>query len=95
MFGDNSQVPSLFLGSTVKEMNVQDCGISKAATDKLMLPSKIDQLKTSQYDIIIGLAWTFLAAFLSPYAASLYCKMNSFKIIHDHPVWDYFVVKTT
>ncbi len=48
MFGDNSQAPSLFLGSTVTEMNVQDCGISKAAKHTLMLPSKIDQLKSSQ-----------------------------------------------
>jgi len=44
----NFQVPSLFLSSTVTEWKAQDCGISKAARDTSMLPSKIDQMKASQ-----------------------------------------------
>jgi len=34
--------------STVTEWKAQDCGISKAANDSSMLPSKIDQMKVSQ-----------------------------------------------
>ncbi len=43
----NFQTPSLFFSSTVTEWNAQDCGISKAAKDTSMLPSKIDQMKVS------------------------------------------------
>ncbi len=43
----NFQTPSLFFSSTVKEWNAQDCGISKAAKDTSMLPSKINQKKVS------------------------------------------------
>ncbi len=43
----NFQTPSLFFSSTVMEWNAQDCGISKAAKDTSMLPSKIDQKKVS------------------------------------------------
>ncbi len=43
----NFQMPSLFFSSTVTEWNAQDCGISKAAKDTSMLPSKIDQMKAS------------------------------------------------
>ncbi len=35
-------------GSTAMELNAQDCGISKAAKDTSMLPSKIDHIKASQ-----------------------------------------------
>ncbi len=38
---------SLFFSSTVTEWNAEDCGISKAAKDTSMLPSKIDQMKAS------------------------------------------------
>ncbi len=41
------QTPSLFFSSTVTEWNALDCGISKAAKDTSMLPSKIDQMKVS------------------------------------------------
>ncbi len=41
----NFQMPSLFFCWTGTEWNAQDCGISKAAKDKSMLPSKIDQMK--------------------------------------------------
>ncbi len=41
----NFQMPSLFFSSTVTEWDAQDCGISKAAKDTSMLPSKIDQMK--------------------------------------------------
>ncbi len=41
------RLPSLFFSSTITEWNVQDCGISKAAKDTSMLPSKIDQMKVS------------------------------------------------
>ncbi len=41
----NFQTPSLFFSSTGTEWNAQDCGISKAAKDTSMLPSKIDQMK--------------------------------------------------
>ena len=44
----NFQTPSLFFGLTVTEWNAQDCGISKAAKDTSMLPSKIGQMKASQ-----------------------------------------------
>ncbi len=43
----NSQTPSLFFILTITEWNAQDCGISKAAKDTSMLPSKIDQMKAS------------------------------------------------
>ncbi len=43
----NFQMPSLFFNSTVMEWDAQDCGISKAAKDTSMLPSKIDQKKVS------------------------------------------------
>ncbi len=43
----NFQTPSLFFSLTVTEWNTQDCGISKAAKDTSMLPSKIDQMKVS------------------------------------------------
>ncbi len=43
----NFQTPSLFFSSTVTEWNAQDCGISKAAKDTSMLPSKINQMKGS------------------------------------------------
>ncbi len=43
----NFQTPSLFFSSTGTEWNAQDCGISKAAKDTSMLPSKIDQMKAS------------------------------------------------
>ncbi len=43
----NFQTPSLFFSSTVTEWNAEDCGISKAAKDTSMLPSKIDQMKAS------------------------------------------------
>ncbi len=41
----NVEMPSLFFSSTVKEWSAQDCGISKAAKDTSMLPSKFDQKK--------------------------------------------------
>ncbi len=41
----NFEMPSLFFSSTVKEWSAQDCGISKAAKDTSMLPSKFDQKK--------------------------------------------------
>ncbi len=41
----NFQTPSLFFSSTIMEWCAQDCGISKAAKDTSMLPSKIDQMK--------------------------------------------------
>ncbi len=37
----------LILILTITEWNAQDCGISKAAKDTSMLPSKIDQMKVS------------------------------------------------
>jgi len=37
-----------FSSSTFKEWKAQDCGISKAANDNFMLPSKINQMKVSQ-----------------------------------------------
>ncbi len=43
----NFQTPFLFFSSTGTEWNAQDCGISKAAKDTSMLPSKIDQMKAS------------------------------------------------
>ncbi len=43
----NFQTPSLFFSSTITEWNAEDCGISKAAKDTSMLPSKIDQMKAS------------------------------------------------
>ncbi len=43
----NFQTPSLFFSSTITEWNAQDCGISKAAKDTSMLPSKINQMKAS------------------------------------------------
>ncbi len=43
----NFQTPSLLFSSTVTEWNAEDCGISKAAKDTSMLPSKIDQMKAS------------------------------------------------
>ncbi len=43
----NFQTPSLFFSSTVTEWNAKDCGISKAAKDTSMLPSKIYQMKVS------------------------------------------------
>ncbi len=43
----NFQTPSLFFSSTFTEWNAEDCGISKAAKDTSMLPSKIDQMKAS------------------------------------------------
>ncbi len=44
----NFQTPPLFFfSSTVMEWNAQDCGISKAAKDTSMLPSKIVQMKVS------------------------------------------------
>ncbi len=43
----NFQTPSLFFSPTGTEWNAQDCGISKAAKDTSMLPSKIDQMKVS------------------------------------------------
>ncbi len=43
------QMPSLFFfSSTGTECNAQDCGISKAAKDTSMLPSKIVQMKVSE-----------------------------------------------
>ncbi len=44
----NFQMPFLFFNITVTEWNAQDCGISKAAKDTSMLPSKICQMKASQ-----------------------------------------------
>ncbi len=37
----------IFFAQTIMEWNAQDCGISKAAKDTSMLPSKIDQMKVS------------------------------------------------
>ncbi len=37
-----------FFSSTGTECNAQDCGISKAAKDTSMLPSKIVQMKVSE-----------------------------------------------
>ncbi len=44
----NFQTPSLIFSSAVTEWNAQDCGISKAAKDTSMLPSKINQMKVSR-----------------------------------------------
>ncbi len=44
----NSQTPSLFFILTVTEWNAQDGGISKAAKNIFMLPSKSVQMKASQ-----------------------------------------------
>ncbi len=43
----NFQMPFLFFSSAGTEWNAQDCGISRAAKDTSMLPSKIDQMKVS------------------------------------------------
>ncbi|MGL4947610.1 MAG: hypothetical protein ACRC4X_08160, partial [Cetobacterium sp.] len=41
----NFKTPFLFFSSAVTEWNTQVCGISKAAKDTSMLPSKFDQKK--------------------------------------------------
>ncbi len=63
----NFQTPSLFFSSTIKEWNAQDCGISKAAKDTSMLPSKIDQIRVSHEtgsEANFGFGRTLMPSFL-------------------------------